>query len=73
MESKFILRNWIIAYASGELIGIAFAAIIALSASCFLGEPVTFGLILLHILTFILSGLIEGGISGYLMWRVLRY
>jgi hypothetical protein len=69
--NRFLLK-WIVFVGIGEFFGIACAAGIALSSDKLFGEPVTLPAILQHLSGAILSGIIEGGITGYLMWWVLR-
>jgi len=71
-DTKRFLWKWIVFVGIGEFFGIACAAGIALSSDALFGEPVSLLPMLFHLSGAVLSGIIEGGITGYLMWLVLR-
>jgi len=65
-------QNWTIACGIGEFLGIGAAAGIAVLHFSLLGEPQTIMQKVLIIIVMILAGIIEGSITGYFQWYVLK-
>ena len=70
-HSKYWL-NWTIACGTGEFLGIGVAAGIAFVQFAFLGEPVNLGGKVILLLLIALAGIIEGSVTGYFQWSVLK-
>lgn len=64
--------RWTAVCGLGEFLGIGVAAGIGFSVMMAMGEPESTGEKLFVILTATVSGVIEGLITGFLQWRVLR-
>jgi hypothetical protein len=70
-NKKYWFR-WTIACGTGEFLGIGFAAGIAVLHLRFFGEPQTIGQQVSIVTVMILAGIIEGLITGYFQWSVLK-
>lgn len=64
--------NWTIFCGIGEFLGIGVAAGIAVLYFNLLGEPQTIGQKVLIIIVMILAGIIEGLVTGFFQWSVLK-
>lgn len=65
-------RRWIVACATGELVGIGVATGAALAVNAAIGEPQSIGARLVTLATFAGVGAVEGTALAGLQWRVLR-
>lgn len=65
-------RRWIVACATGELVGIGIATASAVAFNTWIGEPLSTSGRLAVLGAFALVGAIEGGVLASLQWRVLR-
>jgi NAD(P)-dependent dehydrogenase (short-subunit alcohol dehydrogenase family) len=65
-------RRWIVACATGELVGIGIATASAVAFNTWIGEPQSTSGRLAVLATFAVVGAIEGGVLASLQWRVLR-
>jgi retinol dehydrogenase 14 len=65
-------RRWIVACATGELVGIGVAAASAVALNTWIGEPQSTSGRLAVLAMFAVVGAIEGGVLASLQWRVLR-
>ena len=63
---------WTVACGAGEFCGIGVAAGIAVLHFTFLGEPVTIGQKIAVIFIMIAAGVIEGLVTGYFQWFILK-
>lgn len=63
---------WILACAIGELLGIGAAAGVALLYLTLFGEPQNISQHIVLLIIMILAGCLEGFITGYFQWSVLR-
>lgn len=70
-SSKYWL-NWTVACRIGEFFGIGVAAGIAFLHFSLLGEPKTIAQNILVLMVMILAGIIEGAVTGYFQWSVLK-
>ena len=64
--------NWTVICGLGEFFGIGFAAGVAVLHFSMVGEPRTVALKLLVIAVMMLAGAVEGLITGYFQWSVLK-
>ncbi len=69
--ARILWLRWTAVCGIGEFVGIAAAAVIALCTNRFIGEPTTLLTIITIYLAATFSGIIEGGITGYLQATVL--
>ncbi len=67
-----IYRKWVIYCAAGELLGIGCAAGVAVLLNTYMGEPVALFQKVVVLCTMAAAGALEGTITGYLQWRVLK-
>lgn len=65
-------KKWTLACASGELIGIGVAGLIAYAYNQYFGEPLSFIEKISNLSAMLFAGAIEGSILGYFQWQVLR-
>jgi len=66
------LGRWTLYCGLGELIGIGFAAAVAVGFNQLMGEPVTWPQKVVVLSAMVLAGTVEGCATGYLQWRALR-
>lgn len=64
--------TWILACAIGELLGIGAAAGVALLHLTIFGEPKDFSSHIMLLIIMVAAGCLEGLITGYFQWSVLR-
>jgi len=65
-------RNWVIANAAGELLGLGIAALVMLALSRTVPPNPTTAALLAGALIMVFFGALEGAIVGYAQWIVLR-